>query len=323
MSERLNLLYGLPQGSCVSPGIFTMYTYPMGAIIRHHNINYHLYADDTQLYVEFDPKVPGDAAVATFKLQACIAELKSWMTVNKLQLNESKTEFLVAASNHNLKTLSNVSVILDGTTIFPSPVIRNLGVMLESDMSMTSHVASISSSTNYHLRNIARIRRFIDKDTCKQAVRALITSRLDYCNSLLINITAKNIKKLLRIQNRSARLIFLANRRDNTSPLIKELHWLPVKERILFKTVLLVYRCLNNPAPIYLTELLQIYIPSANLRSGLDQPRLVSNRTSTMFGDCAFQNAAPRVWNNLPVAVRRSATIASFKKQTKTHLFPE
>ena len=107
----------------------------------------------------------------------------------------------------------------------------------------------------------------------------------------------------------------------------QELHWLPVKERILFKTVLLVYRCLNNPTPIYLTELLQIYIPSDNLRSGLDQPRLVSNRTSTMFGDCApncaFQNAAPRVWNNLPVAVRRSATIASFKKQTKTHLFLE
>ena len=84
--------------------------------------------------------------------------------VNKLQLNESKTEFLEAASNHNLKTLSNVSLILGGTTISPSPVIRNLGVMLESDMSMTSHVASISSSTNYHLRNIARIRRFIDKE---------------------------------------------------------------------------------------------------------------------------------------------------------------
>ena len=111
---------------------------------------------------------------------------------------------------------------------------------------------------------------------------------------------AKNIKKLQRIQNWSAaaRLIFLANRRDNTSTLIKELHWLPVKEQILFKTVLLTYRCLNNPAPIYLTELLQIYIPSANLHSGLDQPRLVFNRTSTtfcMFGNCAFQNAAPQM----------------------------
>ena len=194
MSERINLLYGLPQGSCVSPGIFTMYTYPMGAIIRRHNINVHLYADDTQLYVEFDPKVPGDAAVATFKLQACIAELKSWMTVNKLQLNESKTEEF---EEKKLKTLSNVSLILDGTTIFPSPVIRNPGVMLESDMSMTSHVASISSSTNYHLRNIARIRRFIDKDTCKQAVRALITSRLDYLTLCILTSrpkTSKNFK---------------------------------------------------------------------------------------------------------------------------------
>ncbi|XP_072023001.1 uncharacterized protein [Amphiura filiformis] len=169
-----------------------MYTYPMGAIIRRYNINYHLYADDVQLYIEFDPKIPGDAAVAAFKLQACIAELKIWMSTNKLQLNKSKTEFMVLASKHNLKDLSTVTLNLDNTTITPSTVIKNLGVKFESDMSMTAQVASISSSTNYHLRNINRIRRFIDKDTCKQAVRALITSRLDYCNSLLINITAKD-----------------------------------------------------------------------------------------------------------------------------------
>ena len=108
--------------------------------------------------------------------------------VNK---NKSKTELLVAASNHNLKILSDVSLILDDTTIFPSSVIRNLGVMLESDMSMTSHVASISSSTNYHLRNIARIRRFMDKDTWKQAVRALIT--LCLLSSRLK--TSKNFKR--------------------------------------------------------------------------------------------------------------------------------
>ncbi|XP_072021484.1 uncharacterized protein [Amphiura filiformis] len=119
------------------------------------------------------------------------------MSTNKLQLNESKTEFMVLASKHNLKDLSTVTLNLDNTT--PSTVIKNLGVKFESDMSMTAQVASISSSTNYHLRNINRIRRFIDKDTCKQAVRALITSRLDYCNSLLINITAKDIQKLQKI----------------------------------------------------------------------------------------------------------------------------
>ena len=151
----------------------------------------------------------------------------------------------MAASNHNLKTFSGVCLILDGTTIFHSSVIRNLGVMLESDMSMTSHVAPIFTSTNYYLRNLARIRRYKDKDTCTQAaVSALITSGLDYCNSLLINIAAENIKKLQKIQNGLCALFSLSAgpRLDNTSPLIKELHLLPVKERILFKTVLLVYR---------------------------------------------------------------------------------
>ncbi|XP_072021468.1 uncharacterized protein [Amphiura filiformis] len=300
-----------------------MYTYPMGAIIRRYNINYHLYADDVQLYIEFDPKIPGDAAVAAFKLQACIAELKTWMSTNKLQLNESKTEFMVLASKHNLKDLSTVTLNLDNTTIIPSTVIKNLGVKFESDMSMTAQVASISSSTNYHLRNINRIRRFIDKDTCEQAVRALITSRLDYCNSLLINITAKDIQKLQKIQNRSGRLIFRASRRENTSPLIQELHWLPVKQRIIFKTLLLAYKCLHNQAPIYLTELLHIYIPSVNLRSGHDQPRLVVNRTFTTQGDRAFTHTAPMLWNTLPNVIRNSITVASFKSQTKTHLFPD
>jgi len=300
-----------------------MYTYPMGSIIRRHNINYHLYADDVQLYFEFDPRIPGDAAVAAFKLQACITDLKTWMSCNKLQLNESKTEFMVAASKHNLKNLSDVTLNLDNNVIIPSPVIKNLGVMFESDMSMTSQVSSISSSTNYHLRNISRIRRFIDKDTCEQAVRALITSRLDYCNSLLINITAKNIQRLQKIQNRSARLIFRASRRENTSPLIHEVHWLPVKQRIPFKTILMVYKCLNNLAPIYLTELLQIYIPSTNLRSKHDQPRLVNNRTFTVQGDRAFINAAPMIWNTLPTVIRNSSTVASFKSQSKTHLFPD
>ncbi|XP_072046942.1 uncharacterized protein [Amphiura filiformis] len=235
------------------------------------------------------------------------------MSTNKLQLNESKTEFMVLASKHNLEDLSTVTLNLDNTPIIPSTVIKNLGVKFESDMSMTAQVASISSSTNYHLRKINRIRRFIDKDTCKQAVRALITSRLDYCNSLLINITAKDIQKLQKIQNRSARLIFRASRRENTSPLIQELHWLPVKQRIIFKIILLVYKCLHNQAPIYLTELLHIYIPSVNLRSGHDQPRLVVNRTFTAQGDRAFTNAAPMLWNTLPNIIRNSITVASFK----------
>ena len=186
---------------------------------------------------------------------------------------------------------------------------------------MSSHITSVASSTNFHLRNISRIRRFIDEDTCKQAVRAMITSRLDYCNSLFANITAKDIQRLQKIQNRSARLIFRVSRWDHTSPLIRKLHWLPIKERIAFKILLLVYKCLNKLAPIYLTELLHLYIPTRKLRSS-NQSLLSVNRTFTVLGDCAFINAAPVLWNSLPLAIRPSHLVNQFKNNVKTRLFP-
>ena len=93
---------------------------------------------------------------------------------------------------------------------------------------MSSHISSISRSLNYHLRNIGRIRSYIDKDTCNHAVRSLVLSRIDYCNSLLYGQTTKNTHKLQTMQNRAARLVFKANRREHTTPLLKELHWLPV-----------------------------------------------------------------------------------------------
>jgi len=110
MSDPLTLDCGLPQGSIVSPGIFTLYTSPMTSIIHRYNLQYHLYADDAQLYIEFDPKIPGDTSVALYKLQECIKELKTWMTLNKLQLNEQKTEFFVAASRHNIKHIADITV---------------------------------------------------------------------------------------------------------------------------------------------------------------------------------------------------------------------
>ena len=202
--------------------MFTYYTYPLGRIIQSHNLKYHIYADDTQIYIEFDPKIPGDTVIALHKLQECIRELRSWMTVNKLKLNEEKTEFFIAASTHNMNYLNNVSLDVCGTQIKPSNFVRNLGVYFDGNMTMSNHVSSLTRSLNFNLRNIGRIRRYIDEDTCNHTVRSLVLSRLDYSISLLYGITSKDMKKLQTIQNRSARLIFKANRREHTSPLLQQ-----------------------------------------------------------------------------------------------------
>ena len=169
-----------------------------------------------------------------------------------------------------------------------------------------NHVYVISylfnfSIFNYHLRNIWRIRCYIDNNTCHHAVRSLVISRIDYCNSLLYNSLlyrqfAKNTQKLQKIQNRAARLVFKANRREHTTPLLKELHWLLVCERINYKLLLLAYESKHATTPPYIQNLIKPHNYSDGnifLRSHDDDNLLVSNRTHTTYWDNAFCNSVP------------------------------
>ena len=242
-SDDLFFPYGVPQGSVTGPLCFVYYTHVVGRILRHHGVKYHIYADDIQIYLTPDPSIPGDVQCALFKLSRCVADIQHWMIENKLKLNGEKTEFFVAASPFNLKQLSNVSLHIDTTEVFPSKTVRNLGVVFDHQMCMSDHITKLCQSINWQIRNIRRIRKYLDFDTCHNIVRALILSRLDYCNILLNGISKTDLKRLEVLQNKCAKLICLKSRRDHASPLLKQLHWLPINQRIAFKT--LTYMCTN------------------------------------------------------------------------------
>ena len=220
-SAKQVLNYGLPQGSIVGPLSFTVYTIPIGRIIRGHGLSYHLYADDVQLYVSFDPLSNISRESALSKLSECIYDIEKWMTTNMLQLNNEKTEFFVALSTHHQRLMPGVKLKVGNSLIEPSNVIRNLGVMFDTQMTMSAQVASLSRSITFHLRNISRIRRYLDFDTCNSVVRSLIISRLDYGNILLMGSNTTGINRLQRLQNWAAKLIFQAAKRDHASPLIQ------------------------------------------------------------------------------------------------------
>ena len=149
------------------------------------------------------------------------------MSSNRLKLNQAKTEFMVFASPRVLNTLPNIQLDLDDISN-PSATVKNLGVNLDSSLSMTSHINSVCKSVNFHIRNLWRIRRFLTQSSCHHAVRSLVLSRIDYANTLLYGVREVDFKRLQRLQNKAARLVFACGREQHSSDLLRSLHWLPV-----------------------------------------------------------------------------------------------
>ena len=215
-----------------------------------------------------------------------------------------------------------MSLSIGNVNIKPSETIRNLGAFFDSQMSMSSHVTNLSKTVTFHLRNISRIRKYIDQPTCQHAVRSLILSRLDYCNGLLSLLPSSYIIRLQRLQNWAARLVFEVDRKHSAAPLLKSLHWLPVHQRIVFKLLLCTYKCLHNQGPIYLKNSLLLYVPKRQLRSSKDYLRLTYPITRVLAGDRTFTVSASKEWNSLPIQIRQSSSVNVFKKALKTYLFP-
>ena len=188
------------------------------------------------------------------------------MALNKLKLNKDKTELLYLYSKHNPQQ-SLPPLHFGSDIIEPSSSSRNIGVVFDSTMSMLPHVKSVCKSAFYHLRNISRIRKLLSSKTIETLVHAFATSKLDHCNSLLYGVPKYDIKKLQSVQNAAARFITSSRKFDHITPILFELHWLPISERIKFKIILLTYKALHQQSPIYIQDLICRYSTSRTLRS--------------------------------------------------------
>ena len=151
-----------------------------------------------------------------------------------------------------------------------SDKVRNLGFILDSNLTMKQHVNKICQTAYYELKRISSIRRYLTEDAAKQLVTSCVLSGLDYCNSLLMGTPNSVIQPMQKVQNTAARLILRAPRHQNCTPLLQQLHWLPISERIKYKTACMCYNAITGSAPSYLSELLHLYSPSRSLRSSSD-----------------------------------------------------
>ena len=242
-------------------------------------------------------------------------------------LNEGKTEFLIVGTGRQVAKLSVSNITVGDSEVKPSNFVKNLGVWLDSRLNMEKHISNISRSSFYMLYNLRHIRRYLDQKSAETLIHAFISSRLDYCNGLLFGLPDSQINKLQHVQNACARLVSGSSKFSHITPVLIQLHWLPIRQRIAFKILLLVYKALNGQAPNYLSELISFRSHSYahNLRSTQDKLllKLPHLRTKVTLGDRAFSCAAPKLWNKLPLEIRKAPTVTIFKHLLKTHLFSE
>ena len=170
---------------------------------------------------------------------------------------------------------------------------------------------------------MSKIRHLLDRRTTATLVHAYLTSRLDNGNALLCGLPQTLLSKVQRFQNAAARLVCLTGRREHITPVLKELHWLLIRQRISSKMLVLTYQALHGTALQYMTDLLFRYQPTRSLRPSDALLLTAPQSRLTSFGDRAFQHAAPRLWNGLPISPRSANNLNSFKKALKTFIFKD
>ena len=185
-STPTSLTCGVPQGSILGPLLFNLYMLPLGQILKNNLISYHSYADDTQMYLALTPNDYGPLE----SLCDCIEQINHWMSQNFLQLNKDKTEVIVFGKKEER---CKIATLLNKKGLKAKDTVRNLGVLLDSDLNFNSHMKAITKSAFYHLKNIAKLRGFMSKDDLEKLIHAFISSRVDYCNGLFTGLPKKTL----------------------------------------------------------------------------------------------------------------------------------
>jgi len=286
--------------------LFLLYTAELFDIISSAGLVGHSYADDTQVCISAPA---ASASVSTQRFIACVERIDAWMRSNRLRMNADKTQLVWLGTRQQLAKLTITELPLLSALVKPSSAVLDLGVNIDGQLTIADHVAALRRSCLFQLRQLRMVKSSLTSEAAKTLVHAFVSSRLDYCNSLLYGIGDGLLMKLQTVQNAAARVVTGTKKFDHITPVLCQLHWLPVRQRIIFKLAMITFKCLHGLAPSYLANVctpVSSVVGRWQLRSA-NSGALVMPRTRTTIGRRDFAVASPATWNSLPVDLRTSS----------------
>ena len=314
-SDLTNLLYGVAQGSVLGPPLFNIYIRPLRRYLLVTFFKLFGFADDHQLLKTFLPVFEVHALGEDIKF--CFEKITDFMNEFFLKLNASKTKILVIMPPTLAHEVRIGGIFMDGSCIRFVSSAKNLGVILDNELSFSKHVVKVIKSCYFTIRNLSRIKPFLTLQQLQTAVCACVLSKLDYCNALYFRIDEKLIDKLQSVQNAAAKLLKKKSGHKNmsTTEYIRRCHWLRITERVLFKMCLFMHKAIHQRcSPNWLQDLIKYNVSDRTLK-------LVQLPFNTNYGKRSFTRAGPRLWNILPGDVKDHPDTTKFKTALKTYLF--
>ena len=313
-SESLEVPCGTPQGSVLGPPLFNINVRSQPRVFQHCQFTTSSFADDSNGRRSFALKF--QFQILKHDVVNCMKLIVEWSHDHFMKINPDKTELLLLYPPSLESEIVIRGILFDDQCIRFSEIVKNVGVYLDKNLDFTKHVNSITSHCYKILKDIGSIRKCFQQEHLECLVHAVVSGRLDYCNSLLINISRGNLNKLQKLQNAAARLVLGRRRRESATQALRDLHWLNIESRIIFKILLLVFKVLKGMC----SDNLKLTYKSFNGRPD-DFLKLETPTFKTKFGERTFEYNGTRLWNALPYELRIVEDVEVYKKKVKTLLF--
>ena len=318
VSTPLPVSYGVPQGAILSPLLFSIYTNDLPSSVHHSKLE--SYVDDSKILLSF---TVANVDCLKQQLEEDLYLIANSCSENELLINPGKTKYMLIGTRQNLQQLPvDMTINFLNETITPVSFAKDLGMTIDSYLTYDQHITNLVSSCMNSLCQINRVKKCFDKEALTLIVSALVMNKMFYCSTVWSNTSSTNIKKLQLVQNFACRIITNTGKFDHISPGLRELNWLPVKEQLLLREAIMMYKCVNELAPHYLSDLFtkRSDIHQRDTRSH-DLLQIPLYKTSA--GQRSFHYRGVTIWNDLDIKFKKLDSLKTFKNELKRSMLEQ